>query len=605
METKSICWPAVRKNLSRHWLLLLLCAFYFFFFASRVLLFLSTYQSGSSTSAITFYDSIGESLSNRDLPGHEWNSILFSVVAGVFEVCISLLCALCGFTYLHNKKEEHFFCSLPLKKDTLYRSDLLSGFLFYAIPWLVTLLLTTPFVMLWAKEYSFLLYSFMYSMVARLAVFVIAYSTAVLATVLSGRRFFAVLLFLLLNYMFPLIEELFYLCLEDNLFGLTFERNGISVYFSPISYAVGFVQEIYTDYDLPWLDMGLYVGVAVLLFLLSGYLCRRRKTENAAQTLIFPSLTLFVQYLLTLMIAFLAAIIMVEFDVIFDYDSPLAIPIVCLLPVAFFLCRMILLRTVKVFKGKALLQCGALVLFFAGVLLFFRFDILGLTRHIPEVDKVERLTVSINCMTYTTEDPEDIADFVKVHELIVGFKDVLSKEKADPSANYIRQWDLIMEEDPTYYGLSYALEISYEMKGRDLHRSYNLSSYEKEIDLIWSALGIYFREGNRATQQLLQVFDNAKHITVSGRLWEADPGTLDGPRYSLSTSQKDALFQALLTDIEDTGMPLILQHGSLYGVEITIALKDGGFCTFYLDYHCHETARKLLDSIIDTYENPS
>ena len=52
-------------------------------------------------------------------------------------------------------------------------------------------------------------------------------------------------------------------------------------------------------------------------------------------------------------------------------------------------------------------------------------------------------------------------------------------------------------------------------------------------------------------------------------------------------------------------MPLILQHGDLYGVEITIALKDGGFCTFYLDYHCHETARKLLDSIIDNYMDPS
>ena len=601
METKSICWPVVRKNLSRHWLLLLLCAFYFFFFASRVLLFLSTYHSGSSTSTDLSYITIGK----PELPRYEWNYVLFSFVTGVFEVCISLLCALCSFTYLHKRKEEHFFCSLPLKKDTLYRSDLLSGFLFYAIPWLAALILTAPFVMLRGRGDGSFLHLYIYSMIARLAVFVIAYSTAVLATVLSGRRFFAALLFLLLNYMFPLIEELFYLCLEDNLFGLTFERNGISFYLSPISYAVGFVQEIYTDYDLPWLDMGLYVGVAVLLFLLSGYLCRRRKTENAGQTPVFPSLTLFVQYLLTLMIAFLAAIIMVEFDVIFDYDSPLAIPIVCLLPVAFFLCRMILLRTVKVFKGKALLQCGALVLFFTGVLLFFRFDILGLTRHIPEVDKVERLTVSINRMTYTTEDPEDIADFVKVHELIVGFKDVLSKEKADPSANYIRQWDLVMEEDPTYFGLSYSLEVSYEMKGRDIHRSYNLSSHEKEIDLIWSALGIYFREGNRATQQLLQVFDNAKHITVFGRLWEADPGTLDGPRYTLSSSQKDALFQALRADIEDKGMPLILQRGSLYGVEITIALKNGGFCRFYLDYHCHETARKLLDSIIDTYVNPT
>ena len=148
METKSICWPAVRKNLSRHWLLLLLCAFYFFFFASRVLLFLSTYHSGSSTSTDLSYITIGK----PELPRYEWNYVLFSFVTGVFEVCISLLCALCSFTYLHKRKEEHFFCSLPLKKDTLYRSDLLSGFLFYAIPWLVTLFLTTPFVMLWAKE---------------------------------------------------------------------------------------------------------------------------------------------------------------------------------------------------------------------------------------------------------------------------------------------------------------------------------------------------------------------------------------------------------------------------------------------------------------------
>ncbi len=604
METKSICWPAVRKNLSRHWLLLLLCAFHFSFFTSRVLLFLSAYASGSFASDTTILNSVGELLSDSEHLSYVWNATLFPVTAGVFEILFSLLCALCSFTYLHKKKEEHFFCSLPLKKDTLYRSDLLSGFLFYAIPWLGALLVATPFVIIWGREGGFPPYRYIYSMVARLAVFVIAYSTAVLATVLSGRRFFAVLLFLLLNSMYSLLEALFYLCLEDNLFGLTLEQNSLSLYFSPIAYGVGLVQELRTD-ELPWLGMGLYVGVAILLFLPSGYLCRRRKVENAEQTLIFPSLTLYVQYLLTLMIAYFAALLLTEFDVDYGYDSPMAILIVCLLPVAFFLCRMIILRTVKVFKGKAFVQCGALIAFFACVLLFFRFDILGITRHIPDVEKVERLTVSINRMTYTTEDPEDIADFVKVHELIVGFKDVLSKEKADPSANFIRQWDLVMEEDPTYFGLSYSLEVSYEMKGRDLHRSYNLSSHEKEIDLIWSALGIYFREGNRANQQLLQVFDNAKHITVSGRLWEADPGTLDGPRYTLSSSQKDALFQALRADIEDKGMPLILQRGSLYGVEITIALKNGGFCRFYLDYYCHETARKLLDSIIDTYENPS
>ena len=610
MKSTAISLPLIRKNLCRHWLLFLPVVWYFISFA------------GKSCAVLILYNLAGEVFTPEGTIReyflcYDWWDFLFDYDIGIFELWFSFLTALLSFTYLHKKKEEQFLRSLPMGQNSLYLSSLLSGFLFYAIPWLVTLVLSTPVVIIGGKGNSSIWGVYLFAMGFRLFFFFLLYSMAILAMVLCGRRFFSLILLFGFHVAAPLLVELITLCLEDNLFGLSYEPGFFAYYFSPYAYfreirhyfIPNSTAAAYTPVYkfIPWGDIGIYTVVAVLLFLLSGYLCKKRKAENTEQSLAFPSVTIFVQYLLTLMAAYFLATVLSELRIIWDYDSPLLIPVVIMIPFAFFLCRMIILRTVKVFRGKALIQCGAMVLFFVCVVLFFRFDVLKLTRHTPEPEDVQRLSVSMNGMTYTTDDPEDICDFIKVHEIIVGLKDVLPRKKVDPTNNPILQWDVIMEDEPVYYGISYCLDITYEMKGRDIHRVYTLNphSYGSESDLIWSALQLYFQDGDRATEQVLGVYDDIQHIYISDRLWESPPDTLDGESYTLSTAQAKDLFQALLTDIEAVNKPLILQDGSLYGVEIHIYTKDGKWYRFYLDYYCHETARNVLDSILDTYKSPS
>ena len=594
MKPNRISGSLIRKNLSRHWLLLLILCIHFLGFVS---VFISDLQYDLQKIASPFTEEVLLEKLGR-------SSLLFSYDVGIFELYLGTIAPILAFSYLRKKRETHFFITLPVSKNTLYFSSLISSLLFYALPWLVTVLISTPVIYSIGQGQRLIWGVYFQAMVLRLGLYLICCSIATFATVLCGRGIFAFLLTLLIHSLPPMVEEYIYLVLENNLLGISTDSSYFLSIFSPLFYLGE--RFFYYKKSPPWGVFGIYVAVSFGILYLAALLHRKRKEEHVGQTLVFPSLYLYTQYLFTMVVASIMTEILKDFDIP-AADTPLILPVLLLMPVAFFLCRMLLLRTIKVFQGKAFLQCGAFVLSFVALIFVFQLDLLGFVKGIPDPEKVERLTVSMNGMDFTTEDPGDIAYFIEIHKLIVSSKEALSQTKADPDNNIILQWDLILEEEPTYFGTSYALEITYEKKGQDVHRSYSLKPYGSEVEAnpIWSALKNYFQDKERNMKLILQTYENVDHINISQPLWEAPPDTLDGPRYALSTTQIQELFQAILADTERSGKPLILQNGNLYGVEICVSTKDGDRYRFYLDYYCHETARQLLDSILDTYKSPS
>ena len=594
MDSKTLSAPLIRKNMTRHWLLFLAICVYFFIFIFVKIQDLAFYKElCTGTPGMLNTDKFHNRLQNK----------MFSGTLGILELCFATLAALCAFSYLHNKKEEQFYRSLPVKTEGLFLSSLLSGFLFYAVPWLVATVISAPIAYFVGDCKGFVLGTYVSGMIFRLGLFIISYSIAVLGAVLSGRRFFALLLTYLLHALFPALESIFYLLLENNLLGISSEPTYFTDMFSPF---IGMMNRI-DDMSLtsvakiPWGALGIYTTVSFLLMWLTGFLHRKREAEDGEKTLVFSSLLAWFQILLTLFLSYTIASFLAGTELILSYDSPLAFPCLILSPVAFFLGRMLLLRTKKVFQAKAFLQWGIFASCFLLLILVFQYDLLYIVRRVPNPNSVKELTITINGMPFTTDNPVDIRDFTDIHRQIIDSEVALSDHEVNGYYNTAIPRDEETADPPTYYSLSYRLDITYDLGDRTMERSYNLEPSEQEVKDIWESLENYFRKGTRAKRQIVRLYQNIDHISVSDPYWEMKPDTLDGPRYTLSTKQINVLYDALLKDAHK-GTSLMIPYGDLYGVTIYVSLKNGDYFYTYLNYWGHENARSVIDSILATYE---
>ena len=591
MHTNKIPRSLIRKNLSRNWFLMLLTLAQFIIpTINSIQVAFSHEEIKQNFQAEIIYKSFES----------QWADIQFPIPMGLYEVCLSVIAAICVFSYLHKKKENHFFRSLPVTEDTLFRSSALSGFTVYVIPWATITAVCVPIIAIGGKGDPFIWGLYLQGMIFRLGLYLIFYSMAVFGAVLCGRRIIAIAM-VGMFHLFPLLlDEYLYLILEKNLFGLSAENFIFGEYFSPYTYLLEHMDR--NPLKIPWVAFGIYVVVSGVLLLLSALLHRKRKDDTVGESLAFPSLCVAAQYVFTMEVAFCAVGMLESTDLL----SMGAVPCLIITPFAFFLCRMILLRTKKVFQSKAFLQCGIYILCFVAVLGIFRFDLLGITRKVPRPDNVKRLTFSVNDMSFTTEDPEDIRDFVPIHKMIIGSKEILSNKKNNEFYNVAVPWDVRYDDVPIYYNIACKIDITYTFKNhnRKISRTYILSPPGTDDREVFNALDSYFSRNDRATRQILQLAENVQQIYISNRSWEDEADTLDGPYYDLSTAEQNSLFDALLADVAAGGKAPILQHHNLYGVEIHIVTEENTFYSFYsfnLHYSGHDSARSLIDSILDTY----
>lgn len=565
MQPKGAFSPLIRKSLSRHWLLLLVVFLFLLSFATRSIDTLFSYRNGSF-----------------EIPLHEndWQGYLKNPNLGMLEFFTSAIAALCAFSYLHRKKEAHFFQSIPLKKDRLFFSSLLSGLLFYVLPWLVVTAFSVPLISYGANGDSLIVGHYVHTLLLRLTLYLVGYSMAVLAAILCGRRAFAVYVTFLLHALFPMLESIVYIILQDSLYGLSIEQSFFTMYFSPFFYLSE--RFLYNYNVFLWDTIGIYAGVALLLMALCAFLHRKRREEYVGQSLVFPTLTPWLQALFTLLFAFVGATVLVNLEILPHKEDELAYPCLLLCPLAFFLCRMLLLRSRKVFQKKAFLQCGVLTLCLLVAILTFQFDLPGIVRKIPKAEDVDRLRIEMNSMCFVAEDPKDIEDFLPIHRLIVQNRKLLY---------YDASTDYSMDTDVRY------LNLTYERKGPDLVRTYALVYSEDRYDFVLDALDAYFQENDRAAKHILQLQEETEYIDFSRRPPHSD---LVSASFTLSSAQTDTLFQALLRDMREGKESLLLQRSAISDAAVTFSIRTGGYRIVFLSPEL-EHAHILLNALETEY----
>ena len=166
-----------------------------------------------------------------------------------------------------------------------------------------------------------------------------------------------------------------------------------------------------------WGYMAVIASAGVLALLGALALYRKRNLECAGDFVAFKGMEPVVQVLVTIFAGGFFHLFGDVFGLRMKY-----VLIICGMIVGFFACRMLLLRSTRVFQKKGFLGCGAILVAFGLTLALTAWDPMGITTYMPEADEIESITFSDSYsihrhsdMRGEAVDPADIEAILGVH----------------------------------------------------------------------------------------------------------------------------------------------------------------------------------------------
>jgi hypothetical protein len=164
-----------------------------------------------------------------------------------------------------------------------------------------------------------------------------------------------------------------------------------------------------------WGYMGICVGLGIVCFALALHAYRRRNLECAGDFIAIPWLSPLFLVLYTLCggaccHGFFSLFVGDFFFLILGFI------------IGFFTGKMLLERTVRIFRKKTFLGFGIFMLVFVLSLLAVKFDLLGIIRWVPKAEQVKGVSISTGVAYYTNydidllTDPDQIEDILQIHQ---------------------------------------------------------------------------------------------------------------------------------------------------------------------------------------------
>lgn len=404
---------------------------------------------------------------------------LMTAVNGLYALLVSQAL----FGELFSPRFSNAIHALPVTRDELYSTHVLSGFLFCFVPNTLVTLILLPF---WGTVAPV---GFWVMLCASL-MFTCFFGSAALAVQLSGNRVGAVLTYGILNFAAVLFGW-FLRYLYDPLI------NGISLVLNPLyrlSPPFAFIDsrylrinceytelgdEIYLGYELDggWRTLVCWAVVGVVLLALAQILYRRRKLECSGDLLAWPKLIPVFQVLFALTAGgffHLGSTIVRSGGYLWMAILGIA--------VGWFAGRMLIERKLTVFSLRGALPLVGLVGVLFLTMLLTALDITHVCRKVPEADSIQEIAVCpqfVPASRFVTEDPAEFENILTIH-----------REQADrsvPKALGIlagNSPDLDRSDDRV------ATTIAYTLKdGSTLERTYTLSG----ADILGKPIEHYFR----------------------------------------------------------------------------------------------------------------
>lgn len=435
MRSKTSCFNGTlfRKNLSRYWPLWGLASFggALFPLAMLVNLLHSGFDFWTPLETTQAY----------------YNVLSYGVP--VISIVYAVLCAMAVWNYLYNARSVGLMHTLPIRREGLFVTNVLSGLVMMAIPYAVTGVLIV-------------LVSFLYGGFEPVGVLVTIlgvagesiffFGLATFCAFIVGNVFMLPALYGLLNFLAVLTDFTVNLLAQGFCFGLNSSYSGTVEWLSPVVYLMQQVQpdsiyqeelvqhgvyglyptHVLTEVHLEngWL-IAVYAAVGVVLLMLAWLLYRRRRSESAGDVVAVNWMKPVFRYGWAAFSAILGGRLLYALFWESFQNGPYftVLPMVlCMIvggAIGFYAASMLLAKTLRVFrstwKGMLAVALGCIALCGA-----MKYDVFGVVRRVPAADSVKQVNLyAADSNYYLTpgQDDELIEEVRALHQAIINDKD--------------------------------------------------------------------------------------------------------------------------------------------------------------------------------------
>ena len=438
MRSKTSCFNGTlfRKNLSRYWPLWGLASFggAMFPLAMLVNLLHDGFQLWSPLETRQAYYTV------------------LSYGVPIISIVYAILCAMAVWSYLYNARSVGLMHTLPIRREGLFLTNLLSGLVMMAIPYAVTGVLTVLVTML---SGGFEPVGVLVTILGVAGESVFFFGLATFCAFIVGNVFMLPALYALFNFLAVLTDFTVNLLAQGFCFGLNSSYSGTVEWLSPVVYLM---QKIYPNntYETQWVTdrlggqryetsvptsvtlengwlIAVYAAVGVVLMVLAWLMYRRRRSESAGDVVAVGWMKPVFRYGCAVYAAILGGRLL--YALLWDsfqsgrYFTVLPM-ILCMIAggaVGYYAASMLLAKTPRVFKTtwKGML---AVALGCAALCGAMKYDLFGVTRRVPAPDSVKLVNVYAAGSNYYLTPGKDDALIEKVrtlHQTIIDDKDYI------------------------------------------------------------------------------------------------------------------------------------------------------------------------------------
>lgn len=484
-------------------------------------------------------------------------------VMGVINLLYAPIVAMLLFGDLYNSRMCNALHAMPIRRESWYFTNILSGLAFAAVPMLVMSLLSTLLctgsIIQNAWQIPWLIFA------ASMLEFVCFFGIALLCVMCAGNRLTMALLYGLVNagafILYWLIDTVY----TPMLYGVI-TPDALAETLTPIANMVdnAFLKTEHVLYDLRqlfgeklegavsafeivtenWVTLLLWAWVGIGFALAGLVLYRKRDLECAGDALAFRMLEPAFQVLGAVVAAAAAQFLLYMFmgqqtsNYLFLFSGLL---------VGWFACRMLIERSTRVFRLRSWLGLAGLTAVLAVSLVCTHMDIFGIETWQPKLEDIQSVTLT-GTGNYKLTDEEDI-------QKILNMQSEALDSRLEDSGTYIQdengQWVLFydnnvtVEEREEYAKIEsrkvFSTSITYTLNnGKIIRRSYNIwadgqaGDDAREILSRWEIVNddwVYVN-GNPTEQRVLDlVLQNPEALyieSISGSIEKPDREMLEG-----------------------------------------------------------------------------
>lgn len=438
MRSKTSCFNGTlfRKNLSRYWPLWGLASFGGAMFPLAMLLELLH-------NGFRFWS---------PLETRQAYYTVLSYGVPVISIVYAILCAMAVWSYLYNARSVGMMHTLPIRREGLFVTNVLSGLTMMAIPYAVTGVLLVLVTMLFG---GFEPMGVLVTVLGVMGESLFFFGLATFCAFIVGNVFMLPALYGLLNFIAVLTDFMVNLLAQGFCFGLNSSYSGTVEWLSPVVYLVQKISPNST-YETQWVTdrlggqryetsvltsvtlengwlIAAYAAAGAALLGLAWLLYRRRRSESAGDVVAVGWMKPVFRYGCAAYAAILGGRLL--YALLWDsfqsgrYFTVLPM-ILCMIAggaIGYYAASMLLAKTPRVFKTtwKGML---AVALGCAALCGAMKCDLFGVVRRVPAPDSVKLVNVYAAGSNYYLTPGKDDALIEKVrtlHQTIIDDKDYI------------------------------------------------------------------------------------------------------------------------------------------------------------------------------------